>query len=219
MATPLTQKLPRFKDKSKFFEKSSENYSNDFYHVKQCYQQQQSVPKTKATTPPSQCISPYSSIGGTIGSSINEHYQNLTSSSYSRTSSSITKTNIADTAATTSPVPSCLMHFNCRIGYQSACSSASAAVLQPPMWRRHWLIVVACVLLLHATTTTMAAPQSCILCDKNDINAKDPQRNYEEFLFEHQVTRQDAINALKQLNESFYDGKFFCCCCLFNSSK
>lgn len=200
MATPLTQKLPRLKDKSKFFEKSSENYSNDFYHVKQCYQQQQSVLKTKATIPQSQCISPYSSIGGTIGSSINEHYQNLTSSSCSRTSSSIT---------TTSPVPSCLMHFNCRIGYQSACSSASAAVLQPPMWRRHWLIVVACVLLLHATTTTMAAPQSCILCDKNDINAKDPQRNYEEFLFEHQVTRQDAINALKQLNESFYDGKFF----------
>ncbi|XP_037827117.1 uncharacterized protein LOC119615114 [Lucilia sericata] len=52
----------------------------------------------------------------------------------------------------------------------------------------------------------MAAPQSCILCDKNDLQAKDPQTNYEEFLFEHQVTRQDAINALRQLNESFYEG-------------
>lgn len=53
----------------------------------------------------------------------------------------------------------------------------------------------------------VAAPQSCILCDKNDLQAKDPQTNYEEFLFEHQVTRQDAINALRQLNESFYEGE------------
>ncbi|XP_059218550.1 uncharacterized protein LOC106091114 isoform X3 [Stomoxys calcitrans] len=74
---------------------------------------------------------------------------------------------------------------------------------------RRWLIIASCMLLLHVTTTppmTMAAPQSCILCDKNDLKSKDPQTNYEEFLFEHQVTRLDAINALKKLNESFYDG-------------
>ncbi|XP_075161194.1 uncharacterized protein LOC142234021 [Haematobia irritans] len=75
---------------------------------------------------------------------------------------------------------------------------------------RRWLtITTSCVILLfHISTlpTALAAPQSCILCDKNDLKAKDPQGSYEEFLFEHQVTRQDAINALKQLNESFYDG-------------
>ncbi|XP_065360091.1 uncharacterized protein LOC135953977 [Calliphora vicina] len=66
------------------------------------------------------------------------------------------------------------------------------------------MLLMACLLLVHYA---VAAPQSsCILCDKNDLLAKDPQTNYEEFLFEHQVTRQDAINALRQLNESFYEG-------------
>ena len=66
------------------------------------------------------------------------------------------------------------------------------------------MLLMVCLLLLHSLA--IAAPQSCILCDKNDLLAKDPQTNYEEFLFEHQVTRQDAINALRQLNESFYEG-------------
>lgn len=74
------------------------------------------------------------------------------------------------------------------------------------------MLLMVCLLLLHSLA--MAAPQSCILCDKNDLLAKDPQTNYEEFLFEHQVTRQDAINALRQLNESFYEGG-----CLFLFSK
>ena len=72
------------------------------------------------------------------------------------------------------------------------------------------MLLMVCLLLLHSLA--MAAPQSCILCDKNDLLAKDPQTNYEEFLFEHQVTRQDAINALRQLNESFYEGR---CVCFF----
>ncbi|XP_037929504.1 uncharacterized protein LOC119663991, partial [Teleopsis dalmanni] len=52
-----------------------------------------------------------------------------------------------------------------------------------------------------------AAPQSCILCDKKDLEAKDPGgSNFEEFRFEHQVTRQDAISALKMFNNSFDHG-------------
>lgn len=66
------------------------------------------------------------------------------------------------------------------------------------------MLLLGYLLLVHFA---MAAPQSCILCDKNDLLAKDPQTNFEEFLFEHQVTRQDAINALRQLNDSFYEGK------------
>lgn len=66
------------------------------------------------------------------------------------------------------------------------------------------MLLMGYLLLVHYA---MAAPQSCILCDKNDLLAKDPQTNFEEFLFEHQVTRQDAINALRQLNDSFYEGK------------
>ncbi|KAI8117219.1 hypothetical protein CVS40_10824 [Lucilia cuprina] len=72
--------------------------------------------------------------------------------------------------------------------------------------RSSFLTVFLMGYLLLVQHYAIAAPQSCILCDKNDLQAKDPQTNYEEFLFEHQVTRQDAINALRQLNDSFYEG-------------
>ncbi|TMW50487.1 hypothetical protein DOY81_004415 [Sarcophaga bullata] len=99
------------------------------------------------------------------------------------------------TTVTISPIPANLgtlsYGLNSLLSYICRCSFVT-------------MLLMMCLLLLHSLA--MAAPQSCILCDKNDLLAKDPQTNYEEFLFEHQVTRQDAINALRQLNESFYEG-------------
>ncbi|KAL9909512.1 uncharacterized protein ACN427_004641 isoform 2-T15 [Glossina fuscipes fuscipes] len=70
------------------------------------------------------------------------------------------------------------------------------------LWCFTFLSLV-CLLMMHNAS---AEPQGCILCEKSDLKGKDPQTNYEEFRFEHQVTRQDAINALRRLNDSFYEG-------------
>lgn len=74
-----------------------------------------------------------------------------------------------------------------------------------------FLLYTTLLLLLfqHCLLGIYAAPQSCILCDINDLKANEKSSHsssYEEFLFEHQVTRQDAIMALRLLNDSFYDG-------------
>ncbi|XP_068149525.1 uncharacterized protein [Drosophila tropicalis] len=61
------------------------------------------------------------------------------------------------------------------------------------------------LLLLSCISLTLAAPQtSCILCDKDDLQAKDPlnSETYEEFTFDHQVSRQEAILALRKFNET-----------------
>lgn len=43
--------------------------------------------------------------------------------------------------------------------------------------------------------------------NNNNIGVKDASTaSYEEFIFEHQVTQQDAIEALKKINQSFFDG-------------
>ncbi|EDV97706.1 GH14548 [Drosophila grimshawi] len=63
-----------------------------------------------------------------------------------------------------------------------------------------------CVLLLLCLSSTLAAPQSsCILCDKEDLRSREQPTisdSYEEFTFDHQVTRQDAIQALRKYNET-----------------
>uniref|UniRef100_A0A0A1XNK6 CCC domain-containing protein n=1 Tax=Zeugodacus cucurbitae TaxID=28588 RepID=A0A0A1XNK6_ZEUCU len=58
----------------------------------------------------------------------------------------------------------------------------------------------------HLIGSSCAAPQSCVLCDINDVKDKTPnaQAAYEEYHFEHQVSRQDAITALKIFNVSTY---------------
>uniref|UniRef100_A0A1I8NKF9 CCC domain-containing protein n=1 Tax=Musca domestica TaxID=7370 RepID=A0A1I8NKF9_MUSDO len=155
------------------------------YHLKQCYRR---VPKSKSSSSEEekqehhhrrrrrQCNP--SVIGGSTNSC---HFRALSS----------------NPLPTSNALPK---HFSCcslRLGI------GGGLMVMP--WR-HCLIIASVLVLFHAMSTTLAAPQSCILCDKNDLQSKDPQTNYEEFLFEHQVTRQDAINALKQLNESFYDG-------------
>lgn len=62
-----------------------------------------------------------------------------------------------------------------------------------------------CLCLALSATTTMAAPQtSCILCNKEDLRAREPtiSGSYEEFIFDHQVSREEAIQALRKYNES-----------------
>ncbi|KAM8707788.1 hypothetical protein ACLKA7_014855 [Drosophila subpalustris] len=61
------------------------------------------------------------------------------------------------------------------------------------------------LLLWLGFSSTLAAPQiSCILCNKDDLLAKGPiiSDSYEELTFDHQVTRQDAIQALRKYNET-----------------
>ncbi|ALC45107.1 CG5910 [Drosophila busckii] len=61
-----------------------------------------------------------------------------------------------------------------------------------------------CCLLLLLLGLTLAAPQSsCILCDKEDLRPREPtiSNSYEEFTFDHQVSRQEAIAALKKFND------------------
>ncbi|XP_030571184.1 uncharacterized protein LOC115770166 [Drosophila novamexicana] len=61
------------------------------------------------------------------------------------------------------------------------------------------------LLLTLCLSSTLAAPQtSCILCNKEDLRAKEPtiSDSYEEFTFDHQVSRQDAIQALRKFNET-----------------
>ncbi|XP_073840433.1 uncharacterized protein [Musca autumnalis] len=178
--------------------KHKDLYSNDddygmddddaVYHVKQCYQ---SVPKTQEQTQQQQqrrrrtrqCRP---SI--IVSSSKNPCHQSFITSPLS-----------------SSPPPQPSMTTNLFPTF-SCCISIGGSGLAMSSWWRQCLLIATILLLFHAPFNTLAAPQSCILCDKNDLQSKDPQTNYEEFLFEHQVTRQDAINALKQLNESFYDG-------------
>ncbi|XP_067648155.1 uncharacterized protein [Eurosta solidaginis] len=74
--------------------------------------------------------------------------------------------------------------------------------------RSPFLVLVTLYLLCfsHLIGSSSAAPQSCVLCDINDI--KDQASNahaYEEYHFEHQVTRMDAITALKMFNVSDYN--------------
>lgn len=62
-----------------------------------------------------------------------------------------------------------------------------------------------CLCLALSATITMAAPQtSCILCNKEDLRAREPtiSGSYEEFIFDHQVSREEAIQALRKYNES-----------------
>ncbi|XP_055855793.1 uncharacterized protein LOC129919019 [Episyrphus balteatus] len=42
--------------------------------------------------------------------------------------------------------------------------------------------------------------------NNNNVGKDASTASYEEFIFEHQVTRQDAIAALQKLNQSFFDG-------------
>ncbi|XP_053953373.1 uncharacterized protein LOC128860125 isoform X2 [Anastrepha ludens] len=57
----------------------------------------------------------------------------------------------------------------------------------------------------HLIGSSCAAPQSCVLCDINDFNDRASNTHtYEEYHFEHQVTRQEAITALKTFNVSNY---------------
>ncbi|XP_034482055.1 uncharacterized protein LOC117787597 isoform X2 [Drosophila innubila] len=62
-----------------------------------------------------------------------------------------------------------------------------------------------CLLLLLGLSLCLAAPKSsCILCNKEDLIAAGPiiSDSYEEKTFDHQVTRQEAIQALRKYNET-----------------
>lgn len=62
-----------------------------------------------------------------------------------------------------------------------------------------------CLCLCLCLSLSMAAPQtSCILCNKEDLRAREPtiSGSYEEFTFDHQVSREEAIQALRKYNES-----------------
>lgn len=62
-----------------------------------------------------------------------------------------------------------------------------------------------CLCLCLCFILSMAAPQtSCILCNKEDLRAREPtiSGSYEEFTFDHQVSREEAIQALRKYNES-----------------
>ncbi|XP_062131250.1 uncharacterized protein LOC133842235 isoform X1 [Drosophila sulfurigaster albostrigata] len=61
------------------------------------------------------------------------------------------------------------------------------------------------LLLLLSLSSILAAPQtSCIMCNKEDLQPREPtiSASYEEFTFDHQVKRQDAIQALRAYNET-----------------
>ncbi|XP_030375554.1 uncharacterized protein LOC115624842 isoform X2 [Scaptodrosophila lebanonensis] len=65
------------------------------------------------------------------------------------------------------------------------------------------LVLHALLLLLLALSSTLAAPQSCTTCDKNELQTQASENSVEKFRFDHQVTRQDAINALRIFNETY----------------
>lgn len=72
-----------------------------------------------------------------------------------------------------------------------------------------WSLLFWIVIILYPTTIVLARPQGCILCNRNDLKGSNPSlTTYEEFRFEHQVTRLEAIQALRRLNYTFYEGKF-----------
>ncbi|XP_055923438.1 uncharacterized protein LOC129953918 [Eupeodes corollae] len=51
-----------------------------------------------------------------------------------------------------------------------------------------------------------SSAQSLNRTNINNKVGKESTASYEEFIFEHQVTRQDAIDSLLKLNQSFFDG-------------
>ncbi|KAH8410795.1 hypothetical protein KR222_008479, partial [Zaprionus bogoriensis] len=58
-----------------------------------------------------------------------------------------------------------------------------------------------------------AAPQtSCIQCTEQDLRAREPtlDSSYEEFTFDHQVSRKEAIEALRKYNET-HDSRYNAC--------
>lgn len=76
------------------------------------------------------------------------------------------------------------------------CAAASCCTL---------FLLSLCLCLTLSATITMAAPQtSCILCNKEDLRVREPtiSGSYEEFTFDHQVSREEAIQALRKYNES-----------------
>lgn len=72
------------------------------------------------------------------------------------------------------------------------------------------LLILLLLWFSHLIGSSCAAPQSCVLCDISDFKEKAPnmQAPYEEYHFEHQVTRLEAITALKTFNVSNYGGKY-----------
>lgn len=100
--------------------------------------------------------------------------------------------------------------------YTISSSSTQQAYLKSKSERqltRSPSLVLLSLLLLwfsHLIGSSCAAPQSCVLCDINDFKEKAPnmQAAYEEYHFEHQVTRLDAITALKTFNVSNYGGEY-----------
>lgn len=69
-------------------------------------------------------------------------------------------------------------------------------------------LLFSCAVILCLATVVRARPQSCIQCNRSDMQGNDPSfMTYEKFRFEHQVTRVDAIIALQRLNTSFFEGK------------
>lgn len=73
------------------------------------------------------------------------------------------------------------------------------------------LILLTTYMILSAQFILESSAESVIRtsgsASENAASVKDASTtSYEEFIFEHQVTRQDAIEALQKLNQSFFDG-------------
>ncbi|KAH8300426.1 hypothetical protein KR018_004945, partial [Drosophila ironensis] len=72
-------------------------------------------------------------------------------------------------------------------------------------WRYQPKVTAFLLLLLLGLDSVLAAPQTtCINCDKEDTRARSPPHSdgYQEFIFDHQVSKHQAREALRKLNET-----------------
>lgn len=90
------------------------------------------------------------------------------------------------------------------------CSSASIQLSSLSLSHQfcwQWSSLLCLAIVLCPVPLVLGRPQGCILCSQSDLKGNDPSlTTYEEFRFEHQVTRQEAIQALRRLNYTSYEG-------------
>lgn len=123
-------------------------------------------------------------------------YQQSSTATVSKTKSTLTKQTLINTNMISS----------------SFTPTAHTEIARKRQLTRSPSLILLTLLLLwfsHLIGISYAAPQSCVLCDISDFKdkASDGTHAYEEYHFEHQVSRTDAIAALKTFNVSSYSGK------------
>lgn len=110
-------------------------------------------------------------------------------------------------------------HFHIdRVCYKKNCNKISSyygywsVKFKKAILEQKVLILLTTYVILSALFISQSSAQSLNRTNGNqnnnrNIESKDPSTaNYEEFIFEHQVTQQDAIVALQKLNQTFFDG-------------